>query len=190
MPPRVKITEQTILSAALELVRSGGDEALNARALAKALGCSTQPIFRNFTDMQALRLALLEEVHNRYLAFIEAYIAASAYPPYKASGLAYIAFAMAEPQLFRQLFMRERSSDQEGPEQADWEPTIAAVQSYTGLSHREAELFHLELWGLVHGTAVMLATGYLDLDEETVSDMLTDVYRGLRLKWGIENERH
>ena len=189
MPKKPQVAREEILRTALELVRSGGDGVLNARALAKALGCSTQPIFRNFTDMQALRAALLEEIHNRYLAFMEAYIAASAHPPYKASGLAYIAFARTEPRLFRQLFMRERSSDREGPELADWEPTIAAVQGYTGLSHREAELFHLELWGLVHGTAVMLATGYLDLDEETISGMLTDVYQGLKLKWGKENER-
>ena len=52
-------------------------------------------------------------------------------------------------------------------------------------SHREAERFHLELWGLVHGTAVMLATGYLDLDEETVGGMLTDVYQGLKQRWRI-----
>ncbi len=180
-----QISREKILAAALELVRGGGDGALNARALAGALGCSTQPIFRNFADMQALRAALLEEIHNRYLAFVGAYIAASAHPPYKASGLAYIAFAKAEPQLFRQLFMRERASDREGPEMADWEPTIAAVQSYTGLTHREAERCHLELWCLVHGTAVMLATGYLDLDEETVGGMLTDVYQGLKQRWGI-----
>ena len=92
MPKKPQVAREEILRTALELVRSGGDGVLNARALAKALGCSTQPIFRNFTDMQALRAALLEEIHNRYLAFMEAYIAASAHPPYKASGLAYIAF--------------------------------------------------------------------------------------------------
>ena len=185
MPPRVKITEQTILSAALELVRGGGDEALNARALARALGCSTQPIFRNFADMGALREALLTEIHDRYLRFMGDWIAASPDPAYKASGLGYIAFAKAEPRLFRCLFMRERASGQEGPELADWEPTIKAVSELTGLEYREAERFHLEQWALVHGLAVMLATGYLDLDEETVSAMLTDVFLGLRQKWGI-----
>ena len=73
MPKKPQVSREEILRTALELVRSGGDGVLNARALAKALGCSTQPIFRNFTDMQALRAALLEEIHNRYLAFVGAY---------------------------------------------------------------------------------------------------------------------
>jgi len=32
----------------------------------------------------------------------------------------------------------------------------------------------------------MLATGYLTLDEETVSRMLTDVFRGTKARWEKE----
>lgn len=190
MPSKEKYTRADIVSAGIALIRGRGEAALNARALAQALGCSTQPIFRNFPDMQALREALLTEAHDRYLRDMAAYIDASKDPPYKASGMAYIAFARQEPRLFRMLFMRSRPDQHAGPEQGDWEPTLAAVERVTGLSRPEAELFHLEMWAIVHGIAVMQATNYLDLEEKTVSQMLTDAYRGITQRWEERHERH
>ena len=190
MPAKEKFTREELVSTGVELIRSGGETALNARSLAKALGCSTQPIFRNFESMEALRAAVLEEIHRDYLQFLEARVAESPYPAYKASGMAYIEFARTEPELFRSLFMRSRGDQHAGPEQGDWEPTLDAVQRHTGLSHGEAELFHLEMWAVVHGIAVMQATGYLNLEESTVSRMLTDAYQGIRTRWEDHYERH
>ena len=48
MPPAVRITEEDIISAAVELVRENGLSFLNARSLAKKIGCSVHPIFRIF----------------------------------------------------------------------------------------------------------------------------------------------
>ena len=183
MAKKPQITREGILEAALSLLRQGGEDALNARALAGALGCSTQPIFRNFESMEALRAAVLEAVHDRYLRFISDWSAGRSEPRYKAEGLAYIAFAKAEPAFFRLQFMRDRAGGDEGPETADWEQTVRAVAEYTGLDRQRAELFHLEMWALVHGVAVMEATGYLDLDEATVSRMVSDVYLGIRRHW-------
>ena len=45
---------------------------------------------------------------------------------------------------------------------------------------------HLEMWAYVHGIATMFATGFLDLDWELVSRMLTDSYQGLRKQYGME----
>lgn len=189
MPPKVKINEQTILSAALELVRAGGDEALNARSLAASLHCSTQPIYRNFATMEALRAALLTEIHDRYLRFMEDWIAASEDPPYKASGMGYIAFASTEPNWFRVLFMRSRAEGEASPENADWEPTLAAVSRNTGFARDDAERFHLEMWAVVHGLAVMQATNYLRLGEAEISRMISDAYRGIRKQWEENHER-
>ena len=54
MPPKAKVTRDMILEAAFALVRQEGHSALNARALARKLGCSTQPILYNFATMEAL----------------------------------------------------------------------------------------------------------------------------------------
>ena len=53
------------------------------------------------------------------------------------------------------------------------------VQSNTGLTPTESKLFHLEMWAYVHGIATMFATGFLDIEWELVSQMLTDSYMGL-----------
>ena len=51
MPPKVKITKKEIIGAGVELIRKEGAGAINARNIASALGCSTQPIFSNFSTM-------------------------------------------------------------------------------------------------------------------------------------------
>ena len=60
MPPKVKISKEDILQTAIELVRKGGEEAVNARAIAGALNCSTQPIFSNFASMEERHLLAQE----------------------------------------------------------------------------------------------------------------------------------
>jgi len=58
MPPKQRITREMILDRAFEMFCSEGMEAVNARSVAKALACSTQPIFSYYTGMQDLRSAL------------------------------------------------------------------------------------------------------------------------------------
>ncbi len=108
MPPKVKITRDDILDAAVELVRERGAEALTTRSLAARLNCSTQPIFSNFPNMDALNAAVFGKVYERYAESLLASLRSEKYPSYKASGMAYIKFAVEEPRLFRLLFMRER----------------------------------------------------------------------------------
>lgn len=183
MAAPVRITKEAVLDAALALVRERGMDALNARSLARALGCSTQPIFKNFASMEAVRDGVLELAHRRYLDHMQAYMARSPDPSYKAAGMAYVSFARESSRLFRLLFMRNRSDKTKGPEMGDWPVFTSMAAGSTGLRGSEAELFHLEMWAVVHGVAVMLATGYLDLEEETVSRMLTDAYRGITHTW-------
>ena len=69
MAPRVKVTGETVVNAAVEVVRECGAQALNARALAARLGCSTQPIFSNFASMEELRRAVDELEMNTQRSF-------------------------------------------------------------------------------------------------------------------------
>ncbi len=58
MPPKQRITREMILERAFDMFCREGMEVVNARSVAKALGCSTQPIFSYYTGMQDLRAAL------------------------------------------------------------------------------------------------------------------------------------
>jgi AcrR family transcriptional regulator len=58
MPPRQRITKEMIMEAALNLVREGGIESVNSRAVAAKIGCSTQPVFSQYPTMEDLRQAV------------------------------------------------------------------------------------------------------------------------------------
>lgn len=179
MPPKICITREAILSAAVEIVRQEGAPALNARAIASALHCSTQPIFSNFATMEVLRMAVVEAADKLCQQYRNQEEERGAYSPYKAHGMAYIRFAKEEKELFKLLYMRDRTDENRAQYDEDTQMETI-VQHSTDLTGADAKLFHLEMWAYVHGIATMFATGYLDLDFELVSRMLTDVYQGLR----------
>jgi AcrR family transcriptional regulator len=185
MAPKVKITKEEILSAAVELVRTGGEQSLNARNIASALNCSTQPIFSNFATMEELRYAVLVQADALYRDYIQREMESGKYPAYKASGMAYIRFAKEEKELFKLLYMRNRDGEAFSVGAEVDSEMEALVQTQTGLSETEAKLFHLEVWAYVHGIATMFATGFLNLEWELVSKMLTDCYQGLRKQNGM-----
>ncbi len=179
MPPRVRITGEDIVDAAFLLVREKGMSALNAREVATRLSCSTQPIFCNFTSMEALREAVLVRANEFYLAKLGEDMAAGRYPPYKASGMSYIDFAVTEPRLFESLFMRDRSNEERSWSFRDIASIIEIIMQANDFSRGEAEQFHFAMWMWVHGVAVSVVSGYMIYDEEMVSEMLSDVYLGL-----------
>lgn len=183
MPPKIRITKKDILDKAVELVREKGDAALNSRALAKELKCSTQPIFSNYATMDELRREVISYADTLYKSYVERQIKSGKYPMYKAQGMGYICFAKEEKELFKLLYMRDRSEERKDEEA--FSPLIKMLQDYIGLSEKETKLFHLEMWVSVHGIAVMLASSYLDLEDELISDMLTDNFEGLKYRFGV-----
>ncbi len=180
MPPKVKVSQSDILLAAVDIVRNAGAEALNARDIAKVLGCSTQPIFSNFATMDALRLAVMEAAQALYEEYTRQEIQTGQYPVYKSTGMAYIRFAKEEKELFKLLYMRDRSGEAIPAQTQETEQLAALIQSNTDFSLEQARLFHLEMWAFVHGIAVILATNYLDLDTELISQMLSDAFLGVK----------
>ncbi len=186
MPPRPRITKDEIVDAAVRLVRTAGAEKLNARTLAASLGCSTQPVFSNFATMDELRLAVVAKADALCGEFVRAEIARGKFPPYKASGMAYIRFAAEETELFKLLYMRDRTGEAENGPHKLTEQMEALVQSNTGLSAPSAHLFHLEMWAFVHGIAAMIATGFAKPESELISRMLSDAYLGMRKHYGME----
>ncbi len=179
MPPKCIFTKEEIIRTALQLVRTEGMDALTARSLAQALGTSTKPIFGLFASMQALQTAVLSAADVIYQQYLLDSMQGGKYPPYKASGMGYIQFAMEEKKLFKLLFMRDRSGETIAEDRESIRPLLDLLQNNLHISEDRAYLFHLEMWLYVHGIATMLATGYLDWDMAFVSSALTDAYLGL-----------
>lgn len=189
MPPKVKITKEDIIETAIDLVRANGEQAMNARAIAAALNCSTQPIFSNFATMDALQKSVLIAAYDHYLGFIKNEVESGRYPQYKAFGMAYVRFANDEKELFKLLFMRDRSGEDMSPS-PDFEESVKMIMKANGVTIEKARLMHMETWTCVHGIGTMLATSFLPLEWELISDMLTDVYQGIRSRHVLEENKN
>lgn len=191
MPPKNKFTKDEILDTAFEIVRKHGMAALTARSLAEKLNCSVKPIFGMFKNMDELQQAVTEKAGDFYREKIYTAMRESKELPYKASGLAYIRFAKDEPELFKLGFMCDRSKtsaekiDTETPET---KVIIELLENKLGLSHEDACRFHLENWVYVHGIATMIATGFLDWDDDFIDSSLSDCYAGLKYRFCGEDK--
>lgn len=188
MPPKFKFTRAEITQAALNLTREQGISALTARALAAKLGCSVKPVFGLFKNMEEVQGEVLSEANKLYNSYLREDMSSGKYPVYKASGMGYIRFAKEERELFKLLFMRDRSSERAEENREEIRPLIEIIMKNTGLSEEEAYIFHLEMWIYVHGIATMLATSYLNWDMEFISRALTDGYMGLKHRYCAERQ--
>lgn len=182
MPRRVMFTREQIIASALNLTRKKGFSALSARAIGKELCTSSQPIFGWFENMQEVQKAVVDAAYTLYHEYLNSDMASGKYPPYKASGMAYIRFAREEKELFKLLFMRDRTGEEKPPAE-ETELLLSLICRQVNVTKEEATLFYLEMWAYVHGIATMIATGYYDWSEELTSKTLTDMYVGLKYKY-------
>ncbi|MGN0779284.1 MAG: TetR/AcrR family transcriptional regulator [Aristaeellaceae bacterium] len=183
MPPKCRFTREQIIQAALDMTRKQGMAALTARGLAAELDCSAKPIFGLFRNMEEVQAEVVAAANTLYQSCISRSMAEGRYPPYKASGMAYIQFARDERELFKLLFMRDRTGERFEQGHEELEPILNLLMDSLHLDREQAYLFHLELWLSVHGIATMIATNYVDWDMAFVSRALTDAYEGLKLRY-------
>ena len=66
MPARKKIEKENIIDTCLKITRREGIDALNARKVAKALGCSTQPLFYYYENMDEIKNEVLQEISKLF----------------------------------------------------------------------------------------------------------------------------
>jgi AcrR family transcriptional regulator len=162
-----------ILDSAFALMQEEGFEQVTARKLAVKTGCSTQPIFRLYENMDQL----IGKVYIRAAAFFEAFCAA--YPkksdlPFIDLGMAYIRFASEEKHIFRLLFMSEHRAGKSMYELLNGENGTVGreVARAKGKGVKNpGELF------FIHGSACMALTGDFDLSEPEAEELLISIYR-------------
>lgn len=176
MPPTVRFTRDAVLHAACQLMRREGMDALNARAIAKELGGSTQPIFRLFTNMEDLHRELILYVARQFQAHAEADMAQSD-SPYIQLCTTYLLYGRDEPELFKLLFMRDRVSEGQYSDQTNFDLVFNILKKETPLDDETALRFFERTWLFIHGLAVCIATKYIPCqDERYLISMVKEAY--------------
>lgn len=179
MPPVTRIKKEDILESAYEIARIHGLEAVNARAIAKKLNCSIQPIFHKFSNMQELKNELLDKIIETYRNYMTEGIDKE--HKYKEMGLGYIKFAKEEPKLFKIIFMTETKLS---PEKfVTYDNSFTNIEKYAGiatnLSSEETKKFHMKMWIFTHGIATLVANNTCKFSDEQISDLLTEEFNAL-----------
>ena len=190
MPPKVKVTRQMVADAAFDVVRASGHENLNARTIAKQLGCSTQPVLYSFKTVDEIRAAAYEIADEYHTGFIMP--DGTEANPMLALGLNYVRFGCEEKNLFRFLFQTDRFGGMD-VEALLGDPNLSAVLEVMagglGCGAREARELFLTFFCVAHGLASLLANNSMEYDEGLCRKMLERVFFGvLASRKGEQNE--
>ncbi len=178
MARKETITMQKILDTAFAMAREEGFSNVTARRVAAKAGCSTQPIFRVYKNMDEL----WEAVYQKAAGFFQDYY--KLYPrrgkaPFVNLGMAYIAFAREEKHLFELLFAsggpREKSM-YELLNGAEGNVVHEISRSRAAGCADPSDLF-MKMWIFIHGAACMTLTGDYDLSDAQTLELLEGSYQ-------------
>ncbi len=185
MPPMVRFTREAVLNAALQLVRREGPLALNARAVARELGGSTQPIFRLFSGMDELRSEISRVTDENLRQRMRDRMGTSQ-NPYLTVCMTYLLFARDEPQLFKLLFMRERVSDGSCGREYSHDWGFPVIEASVGVDRETAVKLYERSFFYTHGLAVCIATKYMPcMSEERMEALVTESLNAAATQLGI-----
>ncbi len=162
-----------LLAEGIALARAGGPEAVSLRDVQRRAGVSNSAAYRHFADRASLLAAISEHAGQQMADRMHAAIAAGpatgseseqARARFRATGLAYLDFALTEPGLFAVAFQQHAAADPAGapPFQLLRRCLDDLVDTGTlAPAHRP----HMDIaaWAAVHGLAVLLDGPLRDL---------------------------
>jgi AcrR family transcriptional regulator len=146
------------------LRETGSEEAMSLRAVAQRVGVSVPSIYLHFADKQALLDAVCEEVFEQlHVALKEADAdAPNPWEALRAQGVAYVRFALANPEHYRIAMMAGASEHDPEDEIASgaFGHLLDSVVGCIGLGALEGDPIELslKLWSAAHGLASLLIT--------------------------------
>ncbi len=180
MARKETITKDTILETAFAMTREEGFLSVTARKVAAKAGCSTQPIFRVYKNMEELWDAVYLKAASFFQDYYELYPRVGKIP-FTNLGMAYIAFAREEKHLFELLFVSESFMGSQKKSMYEllngdrgnvvYEINLARVQGCKD----PGELF-MKMWIFIHGAACMTLTGDYDLTDTETLKLLEQSY--------------
>ncbi len=184
MPRKETITREKLLASAFELVRERGAGELSARHLASQAGCSTQPIFRLYRNMEELE----KDLFDRLVLFFNDYYrnyAGKSEVPFVNLGMSYISFARNYKNFFMVLFIDNADSGRSMYDLVNGGKdnfVINEIRKIEGVTPDVAGEIFSKMWIFIHGIACMVIRNDFDLSDEETAEMLSDMFRRIHDK--------
>ena len=180
MARKEQISKQMILDGAFDLLRKEGMEMLTARKLAAHIGCSTQPIFRVYKNMDELQAEVFEKAKAFYEDYCDKYQPESDIP-FVDLGMCYIQFARENLNLFKLLFLSPHDDNNTMYDLINGNNhgfVIKQLKRVQNLDMNKAGDIFMKVFIFMHGMACMAICGELDLSKEEVLPTLTEAFMG------------
>ena len=172
MPKISSITKEMVLNSAFEIVRLKGFNALSARSISQYIGCSTQPIYWIYKNMELLKQDVIKKIvdflNNEIIVFHKSVNS------FLDIGLGYIHVAHTEPVLFKAIYVNNIL----GIKLIDIIPNemmVNAIKNDIGMTNTsDANLEEVVVkgWIFAHGIASLVATGMMVYDKEKIEKLL------------------
>lgn len=189
MPSSPKIPKEVILECALKMLIREGYAVLNIKALAKEIGCSTQPISWHFGTMEGLRKTLaeyaLQYANEKIMSDV------MSMEGFESVGIAYINMAFDEPNLFCYLYMSDdsgilRGSFDVSATSDESVPMIEQLAIQLKTSKEKAGAFYRNMIIYTHGLASYIASGRMKATKEEAGAMMRQASEGFL--WQIRDD--
>lgn len=192
MPAIKKVSKEAIINAAVDVLREGGAASINARSVAKKLGCSTQPIYLSFQNMEDLKAAMTQRaialhtqhVRDSFRIHDDISSCYSQYSRYSSYGVGFVRFAAQEKNLFRWLYLEGR---QFGSYQDDvlLPEIIAAIVTEFGYSKEIAQKLHQDMTYYSYGLAILANADHLNLTDAELLAAFRREFVALTTYYGV-----
>ncbi len=175
MAPKNKFTRKEMVDGAVSVVRKNGIASLTAKALAKELGTSTQPVFTCFGTMETVKAEVYTAAEQAFDEYISQGLKENV--PFFGVGMQFVRFARQEPKLYRLLFL-EQTDDA----QCSVFATIRHIQMLIRpsleriyhISTQDANLYFRDLWLVVHSLSTLIVTGGCPYSDREIGQILTE----------------
>ena len=160
MPPGQTFSKEDIIQAAMELLQAKGLSSLTARGVARKLGSSVAPVYKQFGSMDMLQ----EEISRRVLEMLVGYARREwTKHSFLNMGVGTAMFAVDYPNLYRALFLdRERLQGVVHEYSRELQGDMSEHKNFNALPEKIRNDLLETMWMVTHGLASMIAVGMSD----------------------------
>ena len=189
MPPKQRITREMILERSFEMFCREGMEAVNARSVAKALNCSTQPIFSYFSGMDDLKTSLEQKAKETFENALK--VEEMEGDPIVNIGAAYTRFAAEQPCLFTHLFMLHKDDPLYPFMSVEARRDLVDREAaFADMPHELAARLYVQMSIYIHGLAAVRAAHKAEFTPEEMKKMIISMRDLLEKATLLSAENH
>ncbi|OKH21054.1 TetR family transcriptional regulator [Hydrococcus rivularis NIES-593] len=190
---------QALIDTAIELIAERGMSDWSLREVARRIGVSHTAPYRHFADREALLAAVAEkgfqEMSNYLLQTLEK-IPNEHSQRLQSIGVAYVQYAIAHPCEYEVMFRYSQKDKRRYPALSEAATTAFMVLVNVIVEGQKAGAFRAEnpkglawvAWSLVHGLAMLLVDGQLQVPENSTVETLAS-FTTQMLTEGLQADR-